>query len=112
MKQPAVSVYHQLASMLALSLVLLVCSCYPERQATLIDKGVAVVKAPTKVFLGDASIVLFPEGFKLQDRSIQGMGVRYSAFGNVQDVPLDHLSTRQLTIPQDSAVAMTYYESV
>ncbi len=112
MTKSAVFESKLLAWTFSLSLVFILSSCYPERQATMIDNGVAAVQAPTKVFLSDASIVLFPEGFQLKEGSIQGKGVRYSSFGNVPDIPMDRVSTKHLTIPQDSAVAMTYYESV
>jgi hypothetical protein len=116
MKRCAVFACHWAAWTLIVALVFMFAACYPERQATYVDKkhldSVTVVKSPTKVFLSDASIVLFPEGFQLKGGSVQGQGVRYSAIGAVQDVPLKQMSLRNIKVPEDSAVAMTYFEEV
>ena len=90
--------------------------CYPDRQATLVDRShldtVTVVTAPTKVFLMDATVALFPEGFRVNKGILQGNGVRFSSTGVVHDIPFDRLPRARLQVPRDSAVAMTYYDRV
>ena len=90
--------------------------CYPDRQATLVDRTyldtVTVVKAPTKVFLMDATVALFPEGFRVNKGTLQGNGVRFSSTGVVRDIPFDRLPRALIQVPRDSAVAMTYYDRV
>jgi hypothetical protein len=107
---------HRAGLTVTVVLVFALVSCYPERQATFVEKQnldtVTVVQAPTKVFLRDASIALFPQGFQLKEDTLLGQGLRYSSIGSVRNVPLEDLPQRSLRIPKDSAIAMTYFEEV
>lgn len=96
--------------------VLLCVSCYPDRTATRIDERqldtLTAVQAPAKVFLTDASVALFPLGFQLRNGVLEGKGVRFSSTAVVPTTPVEKLPQRQLRIPKDSAIAMTYFEDV
>ena len=98
------------------SVVVLIVSCYPDRTVTRIGEDqldtLTTVRAPAKVFLMDASVVLFPLGFQLKDGFLQGRGVRFSSTAVVPNIPVQNLSQVQLRVPKDSAIAMTYFEDV
>jgi hypothetical protein len=66
-------------------------------------KSIKQVKSPTKVFLSDASVLLFPDGFLVGDGMVVGRGQR--TWVNRSD---NRIRTRR--IPLDSIAAMTYYE--
>lgn len=90
--------------------------CYPDRQATLVERSyldtATVVTAPTKVFLMDATVALFPEGFRVSNGTLKGNGIRFSSTGVVHDIPFDRLPRARIQVPKDSAMAMTYYDRV
>jgi hypothetical protein len=104
------------AWILAAVMISMLCSCYPDRQATYVGKKdldtVTVIEAPSKVFLSDASVALFPKGFRLKGDTLQGMGWRYSSLDVVSNVSLERLAQKSVKFPRDSAVAMTYFDQV
>jgi hypothetical protein len=107
---------RQAARAVIVTVVLVSISCFPDRQATLVEKDhmdtLTVVEAPAKVFMMDASVALFPEGFRLKENILLGQGWRFSSIDVVQDIPLEKLPRVLLRIPRDSTVAMTYFEKI
>ena len=116
MNMPQVFLSHPAARAVIVTVALVVVSCYPDRQATLVGKDhldtLTVVQAPAKVFLMDASVALFPEGFRLVEDVVQGRGWRFSSTDALQGIPLEKLPRVQVQIPRDSVVAMTYFQEV
>ena len=94
---------------LTLSIIslLFLLNCFPSKKANMLEpdavKSIKQVKSPTKVFLLDASVLLFPNGFLVDDGMVVGRGQR--AWINRSD---NRIRTRR--IPLDSIAAMTYYE--
>ncbi len=97
-------------SLLSILVILLLGTfgCYPNFEATELKRESLSTKLssvwPTKAYLVDASVVLFPSGFLARGDTVIGQGQR---------VYLDRLgqSGRQWRIPLDSILAMTSYES-
>ena len=116
MKNRYVLTHDRAARAVIVAGVLMFTSCYPERHATFVGREhldtVNAVKAPTKVFLSDASVALFPQGFQLKEDVLQGQGWRFPTTGIVKSIPLENLPRESSRIPKDSAIAMTYFEEV
>jgi hypothetical protein len=94
----------------------LVVGCFPDRRATMIDKnnlrGITQSETPTKVFLADASVVLFPKGYTLRHDTLEGLGHRLLATSTVREVAAEQLPLKRMSIPIDSALALTYFQGV
>jgi len=68
------------------------------------------VNSPTKVFLQDESVILFPSGFRLRGDTLSGMGQRYGLEAYmIVGYRYQAMNQRQ-SVPLDSVIAMTYYE--
>lgn len=94
--------------------ILCAAGCYPDTEATMVRKEQVSdrtrVNSPTKVFLQDESVILFPSGFRLQGDTLSGTGQRY----RLEDYMIvgyryQAMKERQ-SVPLDSVIAMTYYE--
>lgn len=87
--------------------LLFLINCFPSKKAHVLEpqavKSVKQIKSPTKVYLMDASVLLFQDGFLVRDGMVMGKGPRY--WINRTD---NKIKTR--SIPLDSIAAMTYYE--
>ena len=83
--------------------------CSPGWRASFVTKqwmvGVTEIPSPTKVFLIDSSVILFTNGFRVQDGAVVGTGRRYSltAVGPVSGT---------WWVPLDSVAAATYYPDI
>ena len=79
-------------------------SCYPNKTATLLSREEipSEIKSPTKVFLSDASVILFQNGFTVTQDILSGNGSRHWINGE------DRIRFR--SIPLDSISALTYYD--
>jgi hypothetical protein len=89
-------------------LSLLLLGCFPSKKAILLKKenlpnADNTISAPTKVFLNDKSLVLFPNGFEVKNQLVLGRGTRHWIDGS-------HEKISSHKIPLDNVVAMTYYE--
>ena len=90
-----------------LLLFLLFNRCYPTYQATKVDTDSlrtgnhADIQA--KLFKSDNSIILFPDGFNINNKSIWGVGI-------VQDNSSLKSSKQFIELPLDSITAMITYE--
>jgi len=91
----------------AILFLFLLFACFPSKKATLLNPGEIgsgmQIKSPTKAFLLDASVILFPRGFKIENGILRGKGQRYWL-----DREDKNLIARE--IPLDSIAALTYYE--
>lgn len=85
----------------------LLLSCFPSKKATQAKKetinSLTQIKSPTKIYLFDASVLLFPTGFIVKNDTVWGKGQRYW---------IDKKDEKTITrkIPLDSIATMTYYE--
>ena len=88
-------------------LILSTLTCFPAKKATLIMKenmrSSNTTLAPTKIFLLDASVILFPYGITTQNDTILGKGHRYWLDRNDEQL-------KKYIVPYDSVAALTYYE--
>jgi len=86
---------------------LVVITCFPSKKAILLKPDTIdsymQIESPTKVFLLDASVILFPDGFTVKNDTVCGTGQRY--WINYHDEKII-----QHQMPLDSIAAMTYYE--
>lgn len=91
-------------------------ACFPSRKATMIEPHTMGVEmktvSPTKVFLADASVALFPHGVNARNDTLSGKGTRGFVFGKTDRLNLSHKSISLLKIPVDSVSAITTYEPV
>lgn len=80
--------------------------CFPNKKVTLIDHSslsqITKIEAPTKVFLFDASVVLYKNGFDIKDGTLTGPGEIQSVKGKMRKSNL-------IKVPVDSVAALTYY---
>jgi hypothetical protein len=87
---------------------LLLFCCFPNKKVTLQEQSEISAKnkidAPTKVFLLDASVILYKNGFKIKDDNLIGVGVRHRLDGKI-------LKLNSLNVPVDSVAALIYYET-
>jgi len=90
--------------------------CFPNVKVTMMKKEeismlkqvITKIESPSKAYLYDGSIVIFPNGFKVQDKQVIGQGKKFY-FGKISSATMkDSLSV--LKIPLDSIAAITYYE--
>jgi hypothetical protein len=100
---------HQRTSFVVLLLSLLsIAGCFPNFEATTITRKtvarITKIESPTKAYLLDASVVLFPEGFTVRADTIVGQGQRFWL-----DKSDSLYRTRYIKL--DSIVAITSYES-
>ena len=91
---------------LLLSFLLL--GCFPSKKSILLKKENLpktdkIISAPTKVFLNDNSLILFPNGFEVKNQKVLGRGTRHWIDGS-------HEKISSQNIPLENVVAMTYYE--
>ena len=61
------------------------------------------ISAPSKLFLADASVILFSEGFAVRNDTVRGVGERHF-------LAESHDQPGSVSVPLDSVLAMTYYE--
>lgn len=82
-------------------------SCYPNIKPHFIEMDQLAeniqISSPTKVYLSDASVILFSKGFNYSGKLINGFGQRFWHTGK------ESKSTTQ-NVHVDSVIAMTYYE--
>ena len=80
--------------------------CFPNKQATLIQQSDITqspkIEAATKVFLQNASVVLYKNGFNIQDNALIGEGEIHFLDGGMR-------KSSSLRIPVDSIAVLTYY---
>jgi hypothetical protein len=80
--------------------------CFPNKKATLVEQSSITIKnhidAPTKVFLLDASVVLYKKGFQIKDGILTGEGELHSLDGKIN-------KSRSFSVPVDSVAVLTYY---
>ncbi len=85
----------------------LLIGCFPNFQATTIQRESitknAIMHSPSKAYLIDASVVLFPKGFVVRGDSVIGTGSRFWIHRSDAQ---DHLRL----IPIDSIISITAYE--
>ena len=90
-----------------ISSIIVLTSCYPSKKVSFIANEnlprVTDISSPSKVFLKDASFLIFQNGFRVIDNTIEGQGQRI--FINIKGSRFGHYS-----IPMDSVVAISYYE--
>lgn len=86
--------------------VFLAAGCFPSKKAVRIEPaGISSgleIKAPTKVYLVNKSVLVLPHGFTVEDDTLSAAGTRYG----IDLIP--HDST--FSLPLDSIATMTYYE--
>ena len=82
--------------------------CFPNKTAKLLDQSAIrqnqQISAPTKIFLHDASVVLFKDGFQVKDDRLEGNGVVCRLNG-------ERSNLKSVNFPMDSVAALTYYET-
>ncbi len=89
-------------------LSLLLLGCFPSKKVIFLQKEnlpdkEMIISAPTKVFLNDNSLVLFPYGFEVKNHLVLGRGTRHWIDGSNENLRLHNF-------PLDNVIAMTYYE--
>jgi hypothetical protein len=89
-----------------LSLFLL--GCFPSKKAIFLQEEnlpnkEMIISAPTKVFLNDNSVVLFPNGFEVKNHMVLGQGTRHQINESTESI-------KSQNFPLDNVIAMTYYE--
>jgi len=90
-----------------MSLPIVASGCFPNTEVRMQNTGAlppaTEVTSPTKAYLYDASVMLFPNGFSIRKDTITGTARR---FWLARTDP----QYRSWHIPRDSIAAMTYYE--
>jgi len=102
--------------LLFFSLVILLThsGCFPNVKVTMIKKeeiakqAITKIESPSKAYLHDGSIVIFPYGFEVQDKQVIGQGEKFY-FGKSPSVNTQ-VSLSLLQMPLSSIAAITYYE--
>ncbi len=91
---------------------LILLGCFPSKEVTLVTEQQAYrtgadstvhIETPTKAYLLDASVLLFPEGFSVANDTLQGWGERYGVEGTGGEI-------RHHSVLLDSVAAMAHYE--
>jgi hypothetical protein len=94
-------------SLVLILIIFAIPGCYPNIKPNFIKMNQLTLNkqsiAPTKAYLKDASVILFPAGFNFSDSFVSGSGQRFWLSGKQSK-----MITQKMQI--DSIIAMTYYE--
>jgi hypothetical protein len=87
--------------------------CFPDRQAVFAEKGeldsVKTVRAPARVYLSDATVALFPNGFDVTKDTLTGMAHVYNTTAMPMEGDISRLPVKTVRTPLANVIAMTYY---
>jgi hypothetical protein len=82
--------------------------CFPNKKVTLQEQSEInnqnKINAPIKVFLLDASVILYKNGFNIKDDKLVGVGHKHRLDGRMYKSNL-------MSVPIDSVAVLTYYET-
>ena len=91
---------------LSLIICALFITCFPNKKVDIDEPSALKTKnqidTPTKIFLYNASVVLYPEGFQIQNGILKGAGEICLLNGTTNKL-------NSISVPIDSVAALTYY---